>query len=86
MPRNGCSRSIDNILLPTAGEPRWALICCFNARNNSPLEPITHPQYSPHDRWSDASVLELGRTVVAEGDGTVFAGSYRAADQLESMN
>ena len=65
-----------------SGAPRWALICCFNTRANSPSEFITHPPYTPHHRWNDARVLELASTCVAEGDGTVFTGDYTAADHF----
>jgi hypothetical protein len=37
--------------------PRWALICCYNTKSNSPYKPGRHPQYAPLDVWDDAQVL-----------------------------
>ncbi len=42
--------------------PRWAFICCYNARSNSPYKPSRHPAYTPLDKWDDQRVLEVGRT------------------------
>ncbi|RMG40132.1 MAG: phytanoyl-CoA dioxygenase family protein [Planctomycetota bacterium] len=41
--------------------PRWAFICCYNARSNSPYKPSRHPVYSPLEKWDDTRVLEVGR-------------------------
>lgn len=37
--------------------PRWALICCYNTRTNSPYKPGRHPQYIPLEVWNDDQVL-----------------------------
>jgi ectoine hydroxylase len=52
-----------------SGEPRWALICCYNTRRNSPWAYITHPPYSPLDRWADEEVLALSGTRVMRSPG-----------------
>jgi ectoine hydroxylase-related dioxygenase (phytanoyl-CoA dioxygenase family) len=31
----------------TSDEPRWSLICCYNAERNSPYKESRHPAYSP---------------------------------------
>jgi ectoine hydroxylase len=31
----------------TSDEPRWSLICCYNARRNSPYKESRHPRYTP---------------------------------------
>lgn len=37
--------------------PRWALICCYNTRGNSPYKPGRHPQYTPLEIWEDDQIL-----------------------------
>lgn len=41
--------------------PRWALICCYNARHNSPYKESRHPRYSPLEKWPDERVLEVAK-------------------------
>ena len=31
----------------TSDEPRWSLICCYNAARNNPYKESRHPHYSP---------------------------------------
>jgi hypothetical protein len=31
----------------TSDEPRWSLICCYNARSNDPYKESRHPRYTP---------------------------------------
>ena len=40
--------------------PRWGLICCYNAAHNDPYKPGPHPGYSPLDVLPDTAVLEAG--------------------------
>jgi len=40
----------------TSPDPRWSLICCYNARQNSPYKTGRHPQYNPLDRVDDDAV------------------------------
>ena len=44
-------------------EPRWALICCYNTKHNSPYKmvPNSHPAYKPLDKLPDAMVRQIGR-------------------------
>jgi hypothetical protein len=41
--------------------PRWALICCYNAKSNSPYKESHHPSYTPLQKVDDAMVLTIGR-------------------------
>jgi ectoine hydroxylase len=41
--------------------PRWALICCYNAARNDPYKESRHPRYTPLEKWPDDRVLEVGR-------------------------
>ena len=37
-------------------QPRWALICCYSASDNTPLQPDVPGQYAPLERWDDDRV------------------------------
>lgn len=45
---------------------RWALICCYNAKANSPYKEGRHPGYTPLIRVEEDAVLNLG---ASEGRG-----------------
>lgn len=40
--------------------PRWALICCYNTKANSPYKPGRHPQYIPLSVLPDEEVAGVG--------------------------
>jgi ectoine hydroxylase-related dioxygenase (phytanoyl-CoA dioxygenase family) len=42
-------------------EPRWALICCYNAARNDPYKESRHPRYTRLEKLPDAAVKEVGR-------------------------
>jgi ectoine hydroxylase len=42
----------------TSDEPRWSLICCYNARRNDPYKESRHPKYSPLAKVADDAVRE----------------------------
>jgi hypothetical protein len=41
--------------------PRWALICCYNAARNNPYKESRHPRYSYLEKWPDSRIKEIGR-------------------------
>ncbi|MBC20291.1 MAG: phytanoyl-CoA dioxygenase family protein [Planctomycetaceae bacterium] len=41
-------------------QPRWAMICCYNARTNNPFKVSHHPCYTPLARLPDSSILSFG--------------------------
>jgi ectoine hydroxylase len=41
--------------------PRWALICCYNAACNNPYKESRHPRYSYLEKWPDTRIKEIGR-------------------------
>ena len=41
--------------------PRWAFICCYNARSNDPYRDGRHPRYSPLLRIPAGEVAEIAR-------------------------
>lgn len=61
--RSDQNRSID---------PRWAFICCYNTRSNSPIREGRHPLYSPLQRLSAATVRAVGIQHLQRLQGTVL--------------
>ena len=45
----------------TSDDPRWSLICCYNAKSNSPYEVKRHNGYKPLDIVEDDSVFAARR-------------------------
>jgi ectoine hydroxylase-related dioxygenase (phytanoyl-CoA dioxygenase family) len=45
----------------TSDKPRWAFICCYNTRRNSPYKETRHPAYSPMSICDDTEVLRIAR-------------------------
>lgn len=45
----------------TSPDPRWAFICCYNARRNDPYKESRHPRYIPLEKWPDQKIREVGR-------------------------
>jgi ectoine hydroxylase-related dioxygenase (phytanoyl-CoA dioxygenase family) len=41
-------------------DPRWALICCYNAARNNPFKESRHPRYSFLEKWPDETIKEIG--------------------------
>lgn len=39
-------------------DPRWGLICCYNARSNNPCKEHHHPCYTPLEKVPDTAVKE----------------------------
>jgi len=41
--------------------PRWSLICCYNAARNPCREKLNHPSYQQLEKWPDSKIKEIGR-------------------------
>ena len=41
--------------------PRWSLICCYNAARNPCRGRPNHPSYTYLDKWPDVRIKEIGR-------------------------
>jgi len=50
-------------------QTRWAMICCYNARSNSPYKESHHPSYTPISRVPDSAIYSFGSQGFA-GDGS----------------
>jgi hypothetical protein len=40
--------------------PRWAMICCYNAARNNPYKESHHPRYTPLHKVDDSAILAAG--------------------------
>ena len=41
-------------------QPRWAMVCCYNAARNDPYRDSHHPRYTPLDKVPDVRITEVG--------------------------
>jgi ectoine hydroxylase len=42
-------------------DPRWSLICCYNAARNNPYKESRHPCYEPLTKVSDSAIKDWAR-------------------------
>jgi hypothetical protein len=40
--------------------PRWSMICCYNAKSNNPYMESHHPRYTPLAKVPDSAIREAG--------------------------
>jgi ectoine hydroxylase-related dioxygenase (phytanoyl-CoA dioxygenase family) len=43
--------------------PRWTLICCYNAARNNPYKESRHPRYTPLAKVPDSAIKKVGLRV-----------------------
>jgi ectoine hydroxylase len=41
-------------------QPRWSMICCYNAARNDPYKEHHHPRYTPLSKVPDSAIREAG--------------------------
>ena len=41
-------------------QPRWSMICCYNAARNNPYKESHHPRYTPLSIVPDSAVRQAG--------------------------
>jgi ectoine hydroxylase len=44
-----------------SANPRWSLICCYNAARNDPYKESRHPRYTPLVKVADSAIKDWGR-------------------------
>jgi len=52
-------------------QARWAMICCYNAKSNSPYKTSHHPAYTPLRKVPDEAIKEVGIRRFGESNATV---------------
>ena len=55
----------------TSPDPRWSMICCYNARRNDPYKESHHPRYTPLSKVDDSAIREVGVRRFADDPGDV---------------
>ena len=63
---------------------RWALICCYNAKKNSPYKEGPHPSYTPLEKVDSQAIKSVGikRFSDSSGDGSFLAVEHQATSDL----
>jgi hypothetical protein len=51
--------------------PRWAMICCYNAAANDPYKESHHPRYTPLKKVPDSAIREAGSRRFADTESNV---------------
>jgi hypothetical protein len=46
----------------TSADPRWSLICCYNAARNDPYKESRHPRYTPLVKAADDAIRQWAAT------------------------
>jgi ectoine hydroxylase len=52
-------------------EPRWSMICCYNAARNDPYKEAHHPRYTPLSKVPDSAIREAGLRRFADTNADV---------------
>jgi hypothetical protein len=52
--------------------PRWSMICCYNAARNNPYKEAHHPRYTPLHKLPDSEILAAGSKRFADSDESVW--------------
>jgi ectoine hydroxylase len=52
-------------------QPRWSLICCYNAARNNPYKESHHPRYTPLEKVDDAAIKRVGIKRFADSSSDV---------------
>ena len=55
-------------------DPRWAMICCYNAARNDPFKISRHPQYTPLEQVDDTLIKMVGLKRFSESGDVDFMG------------
>ncbi len=52
-------------------QPRWSMICCYNAARNDPYKESHHPRYTPLHKVPDSAIREAGLRRFADDSSDV---------------
>jgi ectoine hydroxylase-related dioxygenase (phytanoyl-CoA dioxygenase family) len=67
----------------TSENPRWSMICCYNAKSNNPYKESHHPRYTPLEKVPDSAIKEAGaRRFSADDSAWMNAASDTSAAVL----
>jgi hypothetical protein len=52
--------------------PRWSMICCYNAKKNDPYKEAHHPRYTPLLKVPDSAIKEAGQKRFSSADAAAW--------------
>jgi ectoine hydroxylase len=66
--------------------PRWSMICCYNAARNNPYKEAHHPRYTPLAKLPDSEILAAGNKRFAESDEGVWIDNSKDVSATSLQN
>jgi ectoine hydroxylase len=66
--------------------PRWSMICCYNAARNNPYKEAHHPRYTPLTKVPDSEILAAGNKRFAESDEGVWIDNSKDVSATSLQN
>src|ERR1700753_934134 len=66
--------------------PRWSMICCYNAARNNPYKESHHPRYTALTKLPDAEILAAGNKRFAESDESVWIDNSKDTSATSLQN
>jgi ectoine hydroxylase-related dioxygenase (phytanoyl-CoA dioxygenase family) len=63
--------------------PRWAMICCYNAKSNNPYKESHHPRYTPLVKVPDSVILEAAQNSEVDSDSWLDGKRDKSAEGLK---
>ena len=66
--------------------PRWAMICCYNARSNDPYKESHHPRYTPLRVVPDAAIKQAGIKRFADSGDVAWLEDARDSSAKSLLN
>ncbi len=64
--------------------PRWAMICCYNAKSNNPYKESHHPRYTPLVKVQDYAILEAAQNSDVDTDSWLDGKRDKSAEGLKT--
>ena len=60
-------------------QPRWSMICCYNAARNDPYKESRHPRYTPLEVMPDTAIRAVGVTRFSDAGDVAWIDANRTA-------
>jgi hypothetical protein len=68
----------------TSPDPRWSMICCYNAKHNDPYKESHHPRYTPLEKVDDSAIRTTGVKRFEDGTDVAWFDPMRDASSRPS--
>jgi hypothetical protein len=66
--------------------PRWSIICCYNAARNNPYKEHHHPRYTPLSKVPDSAIREAGVRRFGDSSSNVAWLNTAEDESAKSLN